>query len=190
MRPVGAVRVGCCRDGGPPASPVPISAALTHWDQARRSPGGVQTCVTHLPPSLYFFLSSLQANGCRSNPVYERTPIPRQPHQLRNRRAGHDLAPTSGHRGQTRHPLLILVFFFPGRHFGNEPGGSVGKRRPFPWLCLKCLNLPIKSLFSRFVEGPPGSLDAYGTGKGLRSPAVLQQIPALLLSRTRGDTGT
>lgn len=146
MRPVGAVGVGCCRDGGPSASLVPISAALTHWDQARRSPGGVQTCVTHLPPSLYFFLSSLQANGCRSNPVYERTPIPRQPHQLRNRRAGHDLAPTSGHRGQTRHPLLILVFFF-GTSFWQRAGWQRGEASSIPMALFEMFEFANKISF-------------------------------------------
>lgn len=76
MRLVGAIRVGCCQGGEPPPSPVPmpISGALTHRNRARRSPRVSRPSSHH-----HLFLSSLQANGCRSSPVYEQDPTLRQP---------------------------------------------------------------------------------------------------------------
>lgn len=68
------------------------------------------------------FLSSLQANSCRSSPGCEQDPTPRQPTSSGTAEPGTDLAPTSGRRDQTQAPPSHLGF--PGHHFVKEPSGS------------------------------------------------------------------
>lgn len=155
VRPVGAIGIGCCRGGGPPTSPVrvPISGALTHHYQARRSLG----VSRHMSPTSHphLFLSSLQANGCRSSLVYERDPTPRQPTSSGTAEPGttwHVPQDAVAGRGTPFSSCFSATSFWQGAGWqrGEAPPIPAGKQ-----LCLKFFNLSINYLFSWFIEGEP-----------------------------------